>query len=103
MPPEARRIKMIRQIESVEMLDESPVSVRNLTKEDKDILGDLLYFAYKGTIDDDGQSLEEAIVEADQTLKGKYGAALLNSSYVAIVNEEAVCVTVVTAHPPLNP
>jgi ribosomal protein S18 acetylase RimI-like enzyme len=65
-------------------------------------LGKLFYIAYHGTVDDEGGSEDDAITEAVETLGGKYGALVQNSSFVAFAGDLAVCATIVTAYKPLG-
>lgn len=69
---------------------------RNLKAEDAFLLGSLMYDAYKGTIDDEGETREETLVEAEQTLAGKYGPIIWDASFIATENDIGVCATVVT-------
>lgn len=59
------------------------ISLRGLDGDDGLMLGELLYAAYKGTIDDEGQSLEEAHDEAIETLQGRYGHIIWPASFIA--------------------
>ncbi|HEY9733357.1 MAG TPA: GNAT family N-acetyltransferase [Drouetiella sp.] len=59
------------------------IYVRGLDGDDGIMLGELLYVAYKGTIDDEGQSLEEAHSEAIETLQGRYGHIIWPASFIA--------------------
>lgn len=70
--------------------------LRNLRPADADKLGQLLYDAYKGTVDDDGQTLNDARQEAEGTLTGKYGNAIFPASYVVLAEETMVSACVVT-------
>ncbi len=40
---------------------------------DREALADLMLDAYRGTIDDEGETLEDAIAEVDRTFAGEYG------------------------------
>ncbi|MBY0360243.1 MAG: GNAT family N-acetyltransferase [Candidatus Obscuribacterales bacterium] len=76
---------------------------RNLTSEDTSLLGPLMFEAYKGTIDDEGQTLEESLVEAGDTLKGKYGKIIWPASFIAMDKEIAAAATVVTDYVKTGP
>jgi hypothetical protein len=47
------------------------------------LLGELLLDAYRGTIDDEGETLKRAIAEMQGYFDGKYGRALPEASAVA--------------------
>ncbi|MBX7146015.1 MAG: hypothetical protein K1X44_01760 [Alphaproteobacteria bacterium] len=51
--------------------------LRPIQPTDQKSLGVLHYHAYYGTVDDDGETCEEAITEAEHTLIGQYGAQYL--------------------------
>ena len=92
---------MTRQCEAFETraANFSGVSTRALAVEDGAILGDLLYAAYKGTIDDEGQSQEEARSEGIETLQGRYGPVIWPACFIATeitAPSTAVCCCVVT-------
>jgi hypothetical protein len=55
---------------------------RTATKEDIPFLGQLMYNAYVGTIDYEGETLEEAVNEIAGLLDGKYGPFLSECSFV---------------------
>jgi ribosomal protein S18 acetylase RimI-like enzyme len=96
-----KRTVMTRSCEPLEKRsdDLAGIAVRGLDGEDGTIIGNLLYFAYKGGVDDEGQSVEEARVEGVETLQGRYGAIIWPACFVATASangENAVCCSVVT-------
>ena len=50
---------------------------------DKEALAVLLYSAYRGTIDDEGDSFADALVEIEKMFGGEYGRFLPEVSFVA--------------------
>lgn len=70
--------------------------VRTLRKDDEQLLGTLLYAAYKGTVDDEGESLNDALQEAQRTLRGEYGPVMWNVSFLLVSGDTAVGASVVT-------
>jgi ribosomal protein S18 acetylase RimI-like enzyme len=73
-------------------LDEKFIS-RNITHSDYQSLGKLMLEAYKGTIDYEGESLEDSVTEIKGTLEGKYGVFIESASYL-IENVAAVIFTI---------
>ena len=49
------------------------LSLRNLQPFDGDAFGELLFHSYKDTPDDEGESIESAILEGAAIVRGKYG------------------------------
>lgn len=47
--------------------------VRKISSSDACELGRVMYEAYQGTIDYSGETIDEATMEVEETLKGKYG------------------------------
>jgi ribosomal protein S18 acetylase RimI-like enzyme len=47
------------------------------------VLGTLMLAAYRGTVDDEGESLVEATAEVERTVAGEYGPFLADCSFVA--------------------
>lgn len=61
-------------------------NIRLVSESDGEILGHVMLEAYRGTIDSEGETLEDAISEAKGTLNGKYGKFLWNASLIAEVD-----------------
>jgi GNAT superfamily N-acetyltransferase len=57
--------------------------VRGLRSGDVLALGDLMFAAYAGTIDDEGETIAEQRAEAQRTIAGEHGPVLWQSSLVA--------------------
>jgi ribosomal protein S18 acetylase RimI-like enzyme len=89
------RLVLIRQLCAVEEVSYHHASMLSISDGKK--LGTLLYNAYKNTVDDEGETLEQSISEAVETFAGKYGPLIPEASF-AIVNEngimESACVVV---------
>ena len=62
------------------------LSLRAPTRADRDVLAELMLDAYQGTIDDEGESIEDARSEVDQFLDGHYGEPMLELSAVACLD-----------------
>jgi ribosomal protein S18 acetylase RimI-like enzyme len=54
---------------------------------DKEALAILLFAAYRGTIDDEGDSFADALVEIEKAFRGEYGRFLPESSFVVEAGE----------------
>jgi GNAT superfamily N-acetyltransferase len=57
-------------------------ATRAVVPSDKEALAVLLYAAYRGTIDDEGDSFADALVEIERTFHGDYGRLLPETSFV---------------------
>ena len=55
---------------------------RSVGPSDREDLAILLYAAFRGTIDDEGETFADALAEVDKTLSGGYGDLLLDCSFV---------------------
>jgi ribosomal protein S18 acetylase RimI-like enzyme len=68
-------------------LEERVVSLeapaRRVERSDAAALGELMLAAYRGTVDDEGETLEEAVGEVEQVLDGSYGPFASDASFVA--------------------
>lgn len=82
----ANRLTLVRNTQS--FAEHSAVTVRQLNRKDGLLLGQLLFYAYSGTIDDEGQTVEETCQEAEGTLSGKYGSMLWMASFIALSDGE---------------
>lgn len=71
---------------------------RNLTLSDYQSLGILMLKAYQGTIDYDGESLEDSIDEMKGTLQGKYGNLVGPASYLIEKNGESIAAVIFTTN-----
>ena len=73
---------------------------RSLSLQDTTPLGKLMYEAYHGTIDDEGETLEAATKEIQETVAGKYGPLLAKCSFLIEAQEEpgrVLAASVITA------
>ncbi len=52
------------------------------TSERKEQLARLMLAAYRGTVDDEGETLEDAVAEVGRTIEGGYGTLLGNCSFM---------------------
>lgn len=60
---------------------------RSVRSEDKEALAILLFSAYRGTIDDEGDSFADALGEIEKTFRGDYGGFLADCSSVIEAGE----------------
>ena len=56
---------------------------RAVRPSDREDLAILLYAAFRGTVDDEGETFADALAEIDRTFAGGYGALLCDCSFVA--------------------
>jgi ribosomal protein S18 acetylase RimI-like enzyme len=90
--PPRRRLRLTLTPQAAE----GPWPIRELRPEDAEVLGALMYQAYRGTVDDEGETLEQSVEEARGALGGKYGELLTRSSFVIEADSKPVSVTLVT-------
>jgi len=75
----SNRIVMSRQLERRDLsLDDR---CQRVNREDREDLATLLYAAYRGTIDDDGETYSDALDEIDNLFAGAYGDYLADCSF----------------------
>ncbi len=67
---------------------------RTVTEADNLLLGQLMYSSYQGTIDYDGETLEQSIQEMTETLSGKYGKVISPASLVIVDGDVAVAAVI---------
>ncbi len=79
-----------------------PFGSRAVAESDKESLAVLLYAAYRGTIDDEGDSFADALVEIEKTLRGDYGRFLPECSFVVEEGEFLASACLVTFFEPHN-
>ncbi len=73
---------------------------RAVRSEDKEGLAILLYAAYRGTIDDEGDSFADALEEIEKTFRGDYGRLLADCSFVVADGEFLASACLVTFFEP---
>lgn len=67
----------------------------NPSVDDKPILADLMLDSYRGTIDYDGETIEDALNEVQSYFSGLADPASLESSWLAFIDDELVCASLV--------
>ncbi len=81
-------------------LAEQPIAgiwnARPITERDGAILGTLMYDAYHYTIDDEGETPDDAVEEIESVLNGKHGPLLGACSFVVEEQGRALGATVIT-------
>ncbi len=78
--------------------DAPPWHWRALRADDQERLAPLLWRAYRGTIDDHGETLGDAASEVQRLYAGAYGRLLLGCSCVFAEAERMVSAAIVTVH-----
>lgn len=76
-----------------------PLEVMPLDTLDDAMLASLLYAAYHGTIDDEGESFDDALGEIRRTLGGQYGQVIAEASGAIGENDKPVAAIVATKTP----
>lgn len=89
-----RRLKMVARLGPQVVADAD--GVRGAGPSDREALAALLLAAYRGTIDDDGETAEEALAEIDRTLGGDYGPYLEHCSFLVEAEDRAVAASLIT-------
>lgn len=72
------------------------ISLRVPCTEDRDALAELMLDAYQGTVDDEGESIEDARTEVDQLLAGDYGEPMLEMSIIALAGGTLASAALIT-------
>jgi GNAT superfamily N-acetyltransferase len=77
---------------------ESSWPFRQIELSDAPAMAALMYAAYKGTIDDEGETADDTLREVEATLRGRYGSLLGDCSF--LIEDQpsgrALCATLVT-------
>ena len=94
MPQKRKRWAMRQML--TEQPEASPWSARPISQQDGPLLGKLMYDAYHGTIDDEGETPEEALKEIEGTLAGKYGPLLSTCSFLVEDQGRVLAASVLT-------
>ncbi len=74
----------------------SITTLRPVTLDDSQNLGELLHKAYKGTVDDEGETELDALHEVVETFDGKYGTFSWTTSLVSEIESSLVSSSLVT-------
>lgn len=69
---------------------------RPVRPDDAPALAALMLDAYRGTIDDEGETVEEALAEVNAMLDGKYGPWLADASFVVELDGRLAAASVIT-------
>jgi GNAT superfamily N-acetyltransferase len=75
---------------------QGPWPLRQIRPEDAESLGRLMHDAYRGTVDDEGETLDQSVAEARDAMAGKYGEFLGRCSFLIEDGSRPVCATVVS-------
>jgi GNAT superfamily N-acetyltransferase len=70
---------------------------RAITRHDAALLGALMYDAYHDTIDDEGETPEDAVAEVEGVINGKYGPLLEACSLLVEEQGRALGATIITS------
>jgi GNAT superfamily N-acetyltransferase len=75
-----KRVPMELRLTRQEIVASRPCRAVRLS--DREDLAILLYAAFRGTTDDEGETFVDALAEIDRTFSGDYGGPLLDCSFV---------------------
>jgi len=70
------------------------LGVRPVQPEDGAALGTLMSDAYRGTVDDDGETPEEALAEAQGAIGGAWGPLIEDASLMALAGDDVVAAVI---------
>lgn len=90
-----RRIQMRLELER-EFYLERRFNATPLSIDDAESLGALMLDAYRDTVDDEGETLEDAIIEARETILGRYGDIIRDSTLVVRKGQKLLGACVIT-------
>jgi GNAT superfamily N-acetyltransferase len=71
-------------------------SYRAVKRDDVQALATLMYHAYQGAIDNDGETVEEAVNDIERTFEGEYGRFMDGDSFVIEEGDRLLSATLVT-------
>src|SRR5690349_15253222 len=100
-PMPASRVKMKISLEL--QIVEHSFSFRVISEQDLEALASLMLDAYRGTIDDEGGTKEDALLEVRNTIGGSMGPFLPSCSFLIERNEQVVsaCLVILWKQEPL--
>lgn len=88
-----RRIKMKLRLEKQDFKNSFPH--RTISEKDIPLLGALMLASYRGTVDYEGETLQDAIKEVEATIHGKYGPFITSSSFLIEVEKRMLSATMI--------
>ena len=83
------RLRMLAELDDVPVVP-PPCDVRAVTALDAPALGLLAFTAYRGTVDDEAETLDEHVAEMTATIAGRYGPWLASASRLVRPPEQPV-------------
>jgi len=95
-----RRIPM--EIRLTRLSVDRKVPRRTVREGDREDLAILLYAAYRGTVDDDGETFADALAEIDKVFAGENGTFLPDCSFVIQEGEFLASASLITWWEPHN-
>jgi len=88
---------MVLQVVEVDCAAAPPIpglTLRRLRTSDVEALGELMWAAYRGTIDDEYEEPDDARDDAAQTLAGQWGPLIGDASIIATVDDQLIAAVV---------
>lgn len=95
--PARHRLTMVARVQRRELADIAPgLTVRAPVHADAEKLAELVLAAYRGTIDDEGETPDETLEMVRQLFAGEYGVMLWNVSELCLSQGRPVAATICT-------
>ena len=91
-----RKLHLFRALAAMREDGARPQGLRTLARDDTEALGRLFHAAYAGTVDDEGETEEEAIAVVRATFAGDFGVFVDDASMVVERDGQLVCAALVT-------
>lgn len=89
-----RRLKLVAELS--ELPPDETWPARSATADDGQALARLMLAAYAGTIDDGGETFEDALAEVGRTVGGAYGPYQAGCSFLVAAGEQAVAASLIS-------
>ena len=70
------------------------ISFRAISKSDIKVIGHLMYDSYLNSVDYDGETINEACEEVENTFNGKYGAIMFDPSLILSLEKDLIGSTI---------
>jgi ribosomal protein S18 acetylase RimI-like enzyme len=96
--PENQRIRYWMKIATRCIPDNRIFSYRQINSNDVQALGALMDRAYQGTIDHEGETLDQCVEEINAAVTGKYGPFIQEASFIVTSDNKIICASLVTLY-----
>ena len=96
MTPPARKLHLVRALAGLPEVESVPDGLRTPSTHDTEALGRLFHAAYAGTVDDEGETEQEAVAVVRGAFAGNFGVYLEEASRVVERDGRLVSASLVT-------